>query len=63
VQIDAASSGRWFGGWLSDAPRSDANPGLREVSPAQSWLLPTGWKHWGLIDRAEVPGPWERSPG
>ena len=32
-------------------------------APAQSWLLRTGWKHWGLIDPAEVPGPRERGPG
>ena len=63
VRIDAASSGRWFGGWLREAPRSDENPDLREVSPARSWLLRTGWTYWGLIDPAEVPGPRERSPG
>ena len=62
VRIDAASSGRWFGGWLREAPRSNESPGLREESPARSWLLRAGWRHWGLIDLAEVPGPRERSP-
>jgi hypothetical protein len=63
VRIDAASSGRWFGGWLREAPRSDEGPGLCEVSAARSWLLRTGWKYWGLIDPAEVPGTIMRCPG
>jgi REP element-mobilizing transposase RayT len=63
VRIDATSSGRWFGGWLREAPRDDESPGLCEVSPARSWLLRTGWKYWGLIDPAEVPGARKRSPG
>ncbi len=56
VRIDAASSGRWFGGWLREAPTGDESPGPCEVSNARSWLLRTGWKMWGLIDPAEVPG-------
>ena len=63
VRIDAASSGRWFGGWLSEAPRGDESLAICEVSPARSWLLRTGWKRWGLIDPAEVPGPRARAPG
>ncbi len=63
VQIDAASSGRWFGGWLREAPRNDESPGLREVSPARLWLLRTGWKMCGLIDPAEVPGTRRRCLG
>ena len=63
VRIDAASSGRWFGGWLREAPRGDESLGVCEVSPARSWLLRTGWKRWGLIDPAEVPGPRARAPG
>ena len=64
VRIDPASSGRWFNGWNPDVPTSGQNdypqefqgPDLREVSPAQTWLLNKGWKQWGLIDPAEVPG-------
>ena len=60
VRIDPASSGRWFEGWLRDAPLSGPQeflgPDPREVSPAQSWLLRKGWKTKGLIDPAEVPG-------
>ena len=59
VRIDPASSGRWFTGWLRNAPLpppEHLGPDLREVSPAQSWLLSKGWKKRGLIDPAEVPG-------
>ncbi len=60
VKIDAASSGRWFEGWRVDAPLSDENLGVREVAPARSWLMTTGWRKWGLIDPAEVPGTRKR---
>ncbi len=56
VRIDAASSGRLFRGWSRRAPSDALVPGLREVSPAQSWLLRIGWKKFGLIDPVEVPG-------
>ncbi len=62
VGIDAASSGRWFDGWLVDTPGFDANPGLREVAEARSWLMTTGWRRWGLIDPTEVPGTRKRGP-
>ena len=60
VKIDPASSGRWFDGWLRDAPKDFLGPDLCEVSPAQSWLLRKGWKRRGLIDPAEVPGGGKR---
>jgi len=56
VRIDPASSGRWFDGWLWDAPTDSLGPDLREVAPPKSWLLRIGWKKIGLIDPAEVPG-------
>jgi len=56
VRIDPASSGRWFDGWLWDAPTDSLGPDLREVSLAKSWLLRIGWRRIGLIDPAEVPG-------
>ena len=56
VRIDAASSGRLFSGWSRWAPSDDLVPGLREVSPAQTWVLRVGWKKFGLINPAEVPG-------
>jgi len=60
VRIDAASSGRLFGGWRRGAPVDALVPGLREVSPAQTWLLRVGWKKFGWIDPAEVPGERKR---
>jgi len=56
VQIDAASSGRLFNGWSRKVPSESLIPGLQEVSPAETWLLRIGWKKFGLIDPAEVPG-------
>ena len=60
VKIDAASSGRWFSGWSRESPSEASIPGLREVSPAETWLLRIGWKRFGLIDPAEVPGGRQR---
>ena len=60
VGLDAASSGRWFDGWLVKIPGFNADPGLREVASARSWLVTTGWRRWGLIDPAEVPGTRKR---
>ena len=56
VRIDAASSGRLFSGWRQRAPVDALVPGLVEVSPAETWLMRVGWKKFGLIDPAEVPG-------
>ena len=61
VRIDAASSGRWFGGWRRDAPADTESSEPREVAAARSWLLRTGWKKCGLIDPAEVPGGRKRN--
>jgi hypothetical protein len=54
VRIDPASSGAWFDGWKDRAlrPPERASP----VAQARSWLLRVGWRRWGLIDPAEVPG-------
>ena len=60
VKIDAASSGRFFDGWCIDAPVDDESPSPPDVAPARSWLLSTGWRKWGLIDPAEVPGKRKR---
>jgi len=56
VRFDPASSGRWFDGWLWDAPTDSLGPDLREVTLAKSWLLRIGWRRIGLIDPAEIPG-------
>jgi hypothetical protein len=51
---DPASSGRWFDGWRTiTVPPSPAD--VREVAPARTWLLQTGWRRHGLIHPADVP--------
>ena len=59
--IDPCSSAVWFDGWRQP-PQVD-EPWLRALlarprptAPARTWLLSTGWKRWGLLDIAEVPG-------
>jgi hypothetical protein len=52
---DPASSGRWLDGWRVDTGPPDPVD-TREVAPARTWLLRTGWRRHGLIDPAEVPG-------
>jgi hypothetical protein len=58
VRLDPASSARWFRGWRRQ-------PGGREppaaldppaVGRPRTWLLRLGWRRWGLLDPAEVPG-------
>ncbi len=58
VRLDPASSGRWFDGWRADAWLSEAPPaaGPPAVSRPRTWLLLVGWRRWGLLDPAEVPG-------
>jgi hypothetical protein len=54
AQPDPASSGRWFDGWRTiTVPPSPAD--VREVAPARTWLLHTGWRRHGLIHPADVP--------
>jgi REP element-mobilizing transposase RayT len=53
VLADPASSGRWFAGWREALPRAHDPPA---VGAAQSWLLRTGWRRWGLLALDEVPG-------
>jgi len=56
VQLDEASSGRWFEGWKR-RPREQTQPAqIRDVSLARSWLLRAGWRRHGLVDPDEVPG-------
>jgi hypothetical protein len=53
ARIDLASSGRWFSGWRTAAAPVHDPPA---VTAPRSWLLNVGWRRWGLIDAAEVPG-------
>ena len=54
VRLDECSSGRWFDGWGEPLPGSRSGP--REVASPGTWLLRTGWRRYGLIDPAAVPG-------
>ena len=56
VRLDAASSGVWFEGWRRPL-RGPTRHGPPEVSNPHTWLLRRGWRRYGLIDPAEVPGP------
>jgi REP element-mobilizing transposase RayT len=59
ASIDAASSGRWFEGWVRNRePAPPRDPPA--VARARSWLLSTGWRRRGLVDPAEVPGGSEK---
>ena len=54
VQIDEASSARWFEGFTRKLAAD--RTGTREVGRPRSWLLKSGWKAHGLIDPATLPG-------
>ena len=54
VQIDEASSARWFEGFTREL-KADRT-GEREVGHARSWFLTTGWRKLGLINPAIIPG-------
>jgi len=58
MRLDPASSRRWFDGWRG--PPLDVGAHrvreAREVAPARTWLLRTGWRRHGLIDPTELPG-------
>ena len=54
ADLDAASSARWFDGWLSIPVRQTTAE--CEVAPARTWLLRVGWRRHGLIAPNEVPG-------
>ena len=58
VRLDEASSGQWFGGWRKPVHGVRGPPAgrVREVAHPRSWLLTEGWRRWGLVDPAEVPG-------
>jgi len=57
VAVDPFSSAWWFDGWADDDWRIWSRPPPDEppVAPAESWLLTTGWRRWGLIGATEVP--------
>jgi REP element-mobilizing transposase RayT len=62
VRLDPASSARWFDGWkrekLEEVVREGPSAGLARpaVARARTWLLTVGWRRYGLLDPADVPG-------
>ena len=60
VRLDPASSARWFDGWKRQERGSAGDgtdrPRWRPIARARTWLLATGWRRWGLLDPADVPG-------
>lgn len=65
ARLDPASSARWFDGWragpsTTGEPRQDVCE--RPVARARSWLLTVGWKRYGPLNPADVPGPSRLEP-
>lgn len=60
VRLDRASSARWFEGWKRSVPDSEDSAialiERRPVARARTWLLSVGWRRYGLLDPADVPG-------
>lgn len=54
VQLDEASSARWFSGWLGGGVEPPVAE--RETAAPRSWLARSGWRRYGSIDPAGVPG-------
>jgi hypothetical protein len=54
IRFDAASSARWFDGWVPRQAPPSTN--VCEVAPARTWLLRVGWRRHGLVTLTEVPG-------
>jgi hypothetical protein len=52
-QFDPLSSALWFDGWRKP-PLNTADPPI--VATPRTWLLTTGWKHYGLVRPDERPG-------
>ena len=56
--VDPCSSAPFFDGWKPECVRwVPAQPERTPVAPAQTFLLATGWRLYGLLDTVEVPGP------
>jgi hypothetical protein len=60
VRLDPASSARWFEGWKRHVPSASEAPTATidrsPVARARTWLLAVGWRRYGLLDPADVPG-------
>ena len=61
VRLDPASSARWFDGWkwkanLTGGGAAAASREPLPIAKAKTWLLTVGWRRYGLLDPADVPG-------
>jgi REP element-mobilizing transposase RayT len=56
LRLDPASSGRWFDFWRERRLPADPIGGAREVAVARGWLLRSGWRRYGRLSLAEIPG-------
>jgi hypothetical protein len=61
VTLDPASSAPWFDGWRwCPHPVTEHEGAVRPLLPpvarARHWLLAKGWRRYGLLDPADVPG-------
>jgi REP element-mobilizing transposase RayT len=60
MRLDPASSARWFDGWrrgsTATGDAATAAPAEPPVARARTWLLTVGWRRYGLLDPAAVPG-------
>jgi putative transposase len=54
TKLDAFSSAPLFDGFVATKPR--AGPWNDTVVRAETWLLRSGWRRCGKIDRTEIPG-------
>ncbi len=53
---DRFASGLWFDGWVQKLTVRGLEGVIKPVSEAHTWLLQTGWRRYGRIGLAEVPG-------
>ena len=60
ARLDPASSARWFDGWKRKVPGALDDQATQmnrpAVARAKTWLLRVGWRRYGLLDPAAVPG-------
>jgi REP-associated tyrosine transposase len=58
VRLDPASSAQWFDGWKRRARTAEDRRAIvrSPVARARTWLLTVGWRRYGLLDPADVPG-------
>jgi hypothetical protein len=53
--IDVFSSAPWFDGWVEEITVRGADTIAPPVRAAQTWLLHTAWRRWGLLSIHDLP--------